>query len=191
MIKEIISTSYATLKNSKAGDFQNVKSELDLLGVNYNDDNLAIAYKLIQSSKSLRDCIVNLDKYEKSGTIDTVLSEVNIEIKARLKKEVEAAEVKKQKRKEVDEIKEKEKEVSQAVANKKKELLETAKLNNPYLHIVKYTIVREKVASNLAVEVNKLIKEGWSPIGGVTGVAFGMSTHGGNSFAQALAKFKY
>ena len=191
MIKEIISTSYATLKNSKAGNFQNVKSELDLLGVNYNDDNLAIAYKLIQSSKSLRDCIVNLDKYEKTGTIATVLSEVNIEIKSRIKEEVEAAEGKKKKRKEAAEIKEKEKEVSQAVANKKKELLETAKLNNPYLHIVQYTILREKVAGNLASEVNKHIKMGWSPIGGVTGVAFGMSTHGGNSFAQALAKFKY
>ena len=59
MIKEIITTSYAVLKKSKAGDFANVKSELDLLGVSYDDNSLAIAYKITQSSKSLKDTLSN------------------------------------------------------------------------------------------------------------------------------------
>ena len=180
MIKEIITTSYAAIKQSKAGNFQNVKAELDLLGVNYNDENIAIAYKLIQSSSSLKDSLNNLDKHENAGTIGMVLSEANTDIKNKKQEEKKAAEVK-----------EKKQEASKSLANQKKTSLETAQLNNPYLHIVEYKVIREKNLTNMVYEVNKAIRQGWSPIGGVTDVSFGMSTHGGNSFAQALAKFKY
>ena len=180
MIKEIITTSYAVLKKSKAGNFTNVKSELDLLGVSYNENSLAIAYKIIQSSKSLKESIRNLEKHEADGTVDTILSEVKAEIKTN-----------EEKKKKSDEAKKKKQEASKALASHKKLALETAKLNNPYLKITDYKVIREKNLSNMESKVQRAIKQGWSPIGGVAGIAFGMSTHGGNSFAQALVKFKY
>ena len=180
MIKEILTTSYAILKKSKAGDFKIVKSELDLLGINYDDNSLAIAYKITQSSKSLKDSLINLEKHEKAGTVDTILSEVKAEIKTNEEQKKKTAETKKKKQ-----------EASKTLASQKKLALETAKLNNPYLHIIDYKVIREKNLSNMQYGVQKAIKQGWSPIGGVAGIAFGMSTHGGNSFAQALVRFKY
>ena len=180
MIKEIITTSYAVLKKSKAGDFANVKSELDLLGISYDDNSLAIAYKITQSSKSLKDTLSNLDKHEKSGTIETILSDVKEEIKTNEEKKKKVAETKKKKQ-----------EATKALASQKKLTLEAAKINNPYLNIVDYKVIREKNLFNMESKVKEAIKQGWSPLGGVAGIAFGMSTHGGNSFAQALVKFKY
>ena len=87
--------------------------------------------------------------------------------------------------------KKKKQEATKALANQKKLNLETAKLNNPYLHISDYQVIREKNLSQMESKVKKAMKNGWHPIGGVAGIAFGMSTHGGNSFAQALVKFKY
>ena len=180
MIKEIITTSYAILKKSKAGDFSGVKSELDLLGIGHDENSLAIAFKITQSTKSLKEALSELEKHEKSGTVNSILSEVKEEIKTNEEKKKKAAEEKKKKQ-----------EATKALANQKKLNLETAKLNNPYLHISDYQVIREKNLSQMESKVKKAMKNGWHPIGGVAGIAFGMSTHGGNSFAQALVKFKY
>ena len=96
-----------------------------------------------------------------------------------------------EKKKKVAETKKKKQEATKALASQKKLTLEAAKINNPYLNIVDYKVIREKNLYNMESKVKKAIKQGWSPLGGVAGIAFGMSTHGGNSFAQALVKFKY
>ena len=97
MIKEIITTSYAILKKSKAGDFSGVKSELDLLGIGHDENSLAIAFKITQSTKSLKEALSELEKHEKSGTVNSILSEVKEEIKTNEEKKKKAAEEKKKK----------------------------------------------------------------------------------------------
>ena len=180
MIKDIISTTYIQLKKSKPGSYKQVMDELELLGFEYTNDDINIAHQLVKSSDNLKAALTALAKHEKDNSISSVLSDAKTEIVA---KQQEEQKVKQDKKKKQD--------ASKAAASQKKEVLNNAQLNNPYLHISEYKVLREKNLFNLEVEVNKAIKKGWSPIGGISGIAFGMSTHGGNSFAQALAKFKY
>jgi Domain of unknown function (DUF1737) len=46
---------------------------------------------------------------------------------------------------------------------------------------MEYTVVRTESASSLAKEVNKLIKDGWKPLGGIT-------VSPGGHYLQAMIK---
>ena len=37
---------------------------------------------------------------------------------------------------------------------------------------------------------NRLIRQDWVPVGGISAAAFGISPVGGNSFVQAMVKYK-
>ena len=56
--------------------------------------------------------------------------------------------------------------------------------------IASYKIVRNKSEIALQQEVNRMIRQGWVPVGGISAVAFGTSPVGGNSFVQAMIKYK-
>lgn len=53
-----------------------------------------------------------------------------------------------------------------------------------------YKIERAKTEYELQQNVKRAIKLGWQPFGGVGAAAFGISPVGGNSFMQALVKYK-
>ena len=59
-----------------------------------------------------------------------------------------------------------------------------------YSGITRYDVIRKKHLSELVQSVRNLIKLGWTPLGGVSFVAAGMSPIGdtGNSFIQAMVK---
>jgi hypothetical protein len=49
---------------------------------------------------------------------------------------------------------------------------------------------REKTEIALQQKVNRAIRQGWEPIGGISAAAFEVSPVGGNSFIQVLVKYK-
>lgn len=69
------------------------------------------------------------------------------------------------------------------------ELFEKVSMHREY---IEYKIVRKKFEIDLMDEVNKLLKNGWEPIGGVSYAAAGMTPLGntGNTFIQAMVKYK-
>lgn len=64
--------------------------------------------------------------------------------------------------------------------------MEVAKMKE----ISSYRIERAKTEFELQQKVERAIKLGWQPFGGVGAAAFGVSPVGGNSFMQALVKYK-
>jgi hypothetical protein len=58
------------------------------------------------------------------------------------------------------------------------------------MKVSEYQVIREKTEILLAQKVNRAIRQGWEPIGGISAAAFGISPVGGNSFIQALVKYK-
>lgn len=52
-----------------------------------------------------------------------------------------------------------------------------------------YMIVSSKTQAHLQQEVNKYIKKGWQPYGGVGAAAFGISPVAGNQYIQAMVLF--
>jgi len=52
-----------------------------------------------------------------------------------------------------------------------------------------YMIVSGKTQAFLQQEVNKYIKQGWQPYGGVSAAAFGISPVAGNQYIQAMVVF--
>jgi hypothetical protein len=58
------------------------------------------------------------------------------------------------------------------------------------MKVSEYQVIREKTEIVLQQKVNRLIRQGWEPIGGISAAAFGVSPVGGNSFLQAMVKYK-
>ncbi len=52
-----------------------------------------------------------------------------------------------------------------------------------------YMIVSSKTQAGLAQDINKWIKRGWQPYGGVGAAAFGISPVGGNQYIQAMVLY--
>ena len=73
MIEEIIKVSYLGLKKVKSGNFKNVMDELDMLGIEYTEDDLMAAYQISQESESIEGAI----QQNKSGTEDVTKKEKN------------------------------------------------------------------------------------------------------------------
>jgi hypothetical protein len=55
--------------------------------------------------------------------------------------------------------------------------------------IADYMILSAKTQAALAQDVRKWIGVGWTPFGGVSAAAFGMSPVGGNQYLQAMVKY--
>ena len=53
----------------------------------------------------------------------------------------------------------------------------------------KYKILSGKTQAYLDEEVNRYIKNGWHPLGGVSAAAFGISPVAGNQYIQAVVKY--
>jgi len=53
----------------------------------------------------------------------------------------------------------------------------------------RYMIVSGKTQAYLQTEVNKYMKAGWQPFGGVGAAAFGISPVAGNQYIQAMVKY--
>ncbi len=56
--------------------------------------------------------------------------------------------------------------------------------------VTNYKILRDKTETGLQQKVNVQLRQGWVPTGGICAAAFGMSPVGGNSFLQAMVKYK-
>lgn len=53
----------------------------------------------------------------------------------------------------------------------------------------RYTILSGKTQAYLSAEVNKYMKQGWQPYGGVSAAAFGISPVAGNQYIQAMVLY--
>ena len=58
------------------------------------------------------------------------------------------------------------------------------------MKVSEYQVIREKTEIVLQQKVNRLIRQDWVPLGGISAAAFGISPVGGNSFVQAMVKYK-
>ena len=57
MIEQILKVSFLALKKIKSGNFKSVKEELDILNINYSDDDLLAAFGIAQETESIEEAI--------------------------------------------------------------------------------------------------------------------------------------
>lgn len=179
MITEIIKTVYPNLKKVEKGNFKAVKGELDLLGIEYSEDDLVKAYTIVSQSNSIDEALSAIDSIE-SSTITKVKTKIETEQKAEKIKQDKIKEEKAKQR--LQQKKERE---------EKKLAQEQADALNPYKSINDYKVVGATNYAELMKFVQMYMKKGWKPYGGVStynpGGKIGFTP---NSFFQAMVKFK-
>ena len=161
-----IQAIYMDLKDSTFGSYTKVKKELDLLGMTTSTEEIEVLHSIVINAKSLKDAVDLSNKLSESEKL-----KLRNEIKTNYKKEEEAKKA---------EQKDK--------ADMQKAIKAT--LNQGSNKITDYTVVHEKVIHLLISEVKVHMKQGWVPFGGVSAAAFGISPVGGNSYIQAMVKYK-
>jgi len=179
MITEIIKTVYPNLKKVEKGDFKAVKVELDLLEIEYSEDDLVKAYSIVSQSDSIDEALSAIDSVE-SSTIAKVKTKLETEQKAEKIKQDKIKQEKAKKR--LQQKKERE---------EKKLAQEQADALNPYKSINDYKVVGAKDYAQLMNYVQMYMNKGWKPYGGVStynpGGKIGLTPY---SFFQAMVKFK-
>lgn len=179
MITEIIKTVYPNLKKVEKGNFKAVKGELDLLGIEYSEDDLVKAYTIVSQSNSIDEALSAIDSIE-SSTITKVKTKIETEQKAEKIKQDKIKEEKAKQR--LQQKKERE---------EKKLAQEQADALNPYKSINDYKVVGARDYAELMKIVQAYMAKGWKPYGGVStynpGGKIGFTP---NSFFQAMVKFK-
>ena len=172
MIEEIIKVSYLGLKKVKSGNFKNVMDELDMLGIEYTEDDLMAAYQISQESESIEGAI----KLIKSGSEDFTKKAKNF--------------LNEEKEKEETLIQEK-KEAKKAKEERKKDIQEQAEAYNYLNNIISYKICGAKSMYELEREVREAMQSGYVPYGGLSTYNPGGKIGGvPNSFFQAMVMFK-
>tara|TARA_B100000963_G_C22525010_1_gene624866 strand:- start:141 stop:647 length:507 start_codon:yes stop_codon:yes gene_type:complete len=144
MLKVIIKASFLTFQKINDGDFSNVETELDLLGIDYDQETLKTASYICSTSKSLSEALKKVD----DGSDYLKLA----------KEEFKKQEITKKKAEKKATIKEAERELEK----------ELAKVSNPLYSISEYKIIEAKNASELEGKVRKEIKKGYVPYGGLS-----------------------
>tara|TARA_B100000609_G_scaffold73014_1_gene58268 strand:- start:62 stop:601 length:540 start_codon:yes stop_codon:yes gene_type:complete len=179
MVSDIIKITYPLLKEVSKGNFKEVKADLDLLGVEYSEDELVKAFTIVSQSNSIDEAL---------NAIDSIDSSSFTKAKTKIKAEQKAEKIKQEKTK-----KEKAKQRLQQKKEREEKKLaqEQADALNPYKSIIDYKVVAARDYAQLMKFVKMYMKEGWKPYGGVStynpGGKIGLVP---NSFHQAMVKFK-
>ena len=174
MIAQIIKTVYPNLKKVEKSNFKAVKGELDLLGIEYSEDDLVKAYAIVSQSNS--------------SAIDSVEPSTNTKVKTKIETEQKAEKIKKDK---IKEEKAKQRLQQKKEREEKKLAQEQADALNPYKSINDYIVVGARGYGELMERVQMYMKSGWKPYGGIStynpGGKIGFTPE---SFFQAMVKFK-
>ena len=174
---------YGELKSSKFGNYTKVKEELDLLGMTTSPEEIEVLHSIVINTSSLKDALDLADKLSESEKL-----KLRNEVRTNYDKKEETKR-KALERKKVEETKKAEqKEAAEAKAEMTKTLKSIQNQGNP--QIDRYVVVNGKTRQDLENKVHKHLRQGWVPLGGVAAAAFGMSPMGGNSYVQAMVKYK-
>tara|TARA_A100001035_G_C27727022_1_gene474902 strand:+ start:677 stop:1195 length:519 start_codon:yes stop_codon:yes gene_type:complete len=172
MIEEILKVSYLTLKNQKSGNFKIVKEELEMLGIEFTEDDLLIAFQIAQESSSIKEAI---DKSQNS----------NENLVKKAKKNIKDNET------ETIKAKNKKKEEEDRRLNEKRLIDDKADAFNHLKNIKDYKICGSTTSIGLQKEVRQAIQQGYVPYGGVSTYNPGGKLGGvPDSFFQAMVRFK-
>lgn len=174
-----IQAIYMDLKDSTFGSYTKIKEELDLLGMTTSEEEIEVLHSIVINSKSLKGAVDLSNKLSESEKL-----KLRNEIKSNYKKEEEEKKkaLERKKNEEAKKAEQKDK------ADMKKAI--KASLNRGSNKITDYTVLREKSMGHLISQVKVHMKKGWVPFGGVSAAAFGIAPVGGNSYIQALVKYK-
>ena len=177
MINEIIKTSYTNLKNIKKGNFESIKSELELLDIKYTEDELIKALAIVSASNSIDEAL----KF-----IDAIDSDEIIKTKTHIQKQQIAEKIKIEKR----EIEKRRQElIAESEKERKNIIKEQADANNFLKQISNYKLINADDYEELELKVNKAIKSGWIPYGSVAHT-INRSTKRWYVVTQTMIKFK-
>jgi len=177
--KDILKTTYSTLKIVKEGNFKNVKDELDLLGIKYNDEELLAAYSVANEASSLEEALKLIDSTD-SNIISRAKEKINEEIQIKNKKDAQIKKAKQEKA-----------EKDKADQLQKKQLQDHARASNFLYSIGDYKVVGAKGEYELQSKVKREMKDGWVPYGGLSTYNPGGKLGGvPNSFFQSMIKIK-
>lgn len=171
MIEEILKVSFMRLKKVKSGNFKSVKEELDMLGIDYSEDDLFASYQVSKESNSLEEAL----KLIKTNTDNYATQAKNAfknekEKKEKLIQEKKEAEAKKKER--------------------KQEIEEQAEAFNYLRNITDYKICGGTSMYDLQSKVREEMRSGYVPYGGVSTYNPGGKIGGvPDSFFQAVVMF--
>lgn len=172
MIEDIIKISYITLNKVKSGNFKSVKEELDILSIDYSDNDLLIAYHLSKKSNSIEDAL-NLLANSSEDLAKEAEKKINEE---KLNAVIEKKDKAEEKRREELE---------------KNKIKDQAKAFNYLKNINGYVVCGGKSPSELERDVIKKMNLGYVPYGGVSTYNPGGKLGGvPDSFFQAMVRFK-
>ena len=172
MIEQILKVSFLALKKIKTGNFKSVREELDILNIDYTDDDLLAAFGIAQETESIEEAITLL----KNSSEDMVKNAKN-KIKDHEQKEKIAEKIKK------------EQEEKNEILNER--LKEQARAFNFIGNIDSYKICGAQSMNQLEAEVRREMKNGYFPYGGISTYNPGGKLLGPpDSFFQAMVMFK-
>jgi hypothetical protein len=168
MIKEILKISFPTLKKVKLGNFKSVKEELELVGIEYTEDDLLEAFSIASSTNTIDEALKALND-SSSNTIENAKKIIESEKTEKLEKE----------------------KIEKEKKEKKEFLDEQARASNFLYSIDQYQICSGQSYQALQNEVSKEMRSGWVPYGGVSTYNPGGKLGGvPDSFFQAMVRLK-
>ena len=182
--KQKLQAIYGELKNSKIGNYTKVKKELDLLGMTASSEDIEILHSIVINTSSLKEAIELADKLSESEKL-----KLSNEVKADNEKKEEEKRKAVERKKAEDAKKAEQKEAAEAKAEMTK-TLKSIQNNQGTPQIDHYKVVKGKTLNDLQGQVSKFMRRGYVPLGGVAAAAFGMAPMGGNSYVQAMVKYK-
>jgi septal ring factor EnvC (AmiA/AmiB activator) len=181
--KQKLQAIYGELKNSKIGNYTKVKKELDLLGMTASTEEIEILHSIVINTSSLKDAIELADKLSESEKL-----KLSNEVKADNEKKEETKRKAVERKKAEDVKKAEQKEAAEAKAEMTKTLKSIQNKGTP--QIDHYKVVKGKTLNELQGNVLKYMGRGYVPLGGVAAAAFGAGIVTGNSYVQAMVKYK-
>tara|TARA_B110000858_G_scaffold118639_1_gene135356 strand:- start:1930 stop:2454 length:525 start_codon:yes stop_codon:yes gene_type:complete len=174
MINEILKVAYPNLKIVKNGNFKSIEDDLNLLGIEYSEEDLIKAFAIASSSNSIDEAL---------STVDNIDSEAIVKVKTRMESEKKAEKIKQEKIKQ-------EKVEKNKLQERKKLIKEQANASNYLKAISGYKVIGAKDEWSLDSKVTNAMKSGWIPYGGLSTYNPGGKLGGvPNSFFQAMVKF--
>lgn len=178
MISEILKVAYPNLKIVKNGNFKTIEDDLNLLEIEYSEEDLIKAFAIASSSNSIDEAL---------SSLDTIDSEAIVKVKTKMESDKKAEKIKQEKIKQ-EKI---EKNKSQEKEKERKRLIkEQANASNYLKAISGYKVIGAKDEWSLDTKVKNAMKSGWIPYGGLSAYNPGGKLGGvPNSFFQAMVKF--
>ena len=181
--KQKLQAIYGELKNSKIGNYTKVKKELDLLGMSSSIEEIEVLHSIVMQSNSLKDALDLADKLSESEKL-----KLRNEVKTNYEKKEETKRKTVERKKAEEAKKTEQKEAAEAKAEMTKTLKSIQNKGTPQIDT--YKVVKGKTLNELQGQVLKYMRRGYVPLGGVAAAAFGAGVLTGNSYVQAMVKYK-